>query len=214
MGQDLQGFDAQITKSVRCEYWHYLPPEYGRDDRRWPLLLFLHGKGERGHAESVLRHGPPKLIAAGRAFPFIVVSPICPAEHWWDAETLGALLDRVCADHAVDEDRIYVTGLSMGGFGTWTLAMTYPDRFAAIAPVCGGGSPYLAERIAHLPVWVFHGAKDPVVPLYESERMVEALQKIGGKVKFTVYSEAGHDCWTETYANDQLYDWLLSYQRP
>ena len=177
------------------------------------LLLFLHGKGERGHADSVKRHGPPKHIENGAAYPFIVLSPICPLESWWDPETLATLLDHVCGDHRVDPDRIYVTGLSMGGFGTWGLGLAFPDRFAAIAPICGGGSPYLADRIAHLPVWAFHGAKDSVVPLYESQRMIDALERCGARPKFTIYADAGHDAWTEAYTDTELTDWLLQHRR-
>jgi predicted peptidase len=106
-----------------------------------------------------------------------------------------------------------VTGLSMGGFGTWQLACEYPQRFAAIAPVCGGGEPGLASRIAHLPVWVFHGAKDTVVPLERSQEMVTALKQAGGEPTLTVYPDAGHDSWSATYANPELYDWFLAHTR-
>ena len=123
------------------------------------------------------------------------------------------MLDEIVEKYKVDQDRVYVTGLSMGGFGTWALAVHTPDRFAAILPVCGGGDPRQAKRIAHIPAWVFHGAKDPLVPLAASQKMVEALKKNGGSVKFTVYPEAGHDAWTETYANPQIYEWLLQQKR-
>ena len=106
-----------------------------------------------------------------------------------------------------------MTGMSMGGFGTWSLAAYQPDRFAAIVPICGGGDPYWAKRFAHIPAWVFHGAKDPAVPLERSQKMVEALKKNGGDPKFTIYPDAGHDSWTETYANPQLYEWLLQQKR-
>ncbi len=115
--------------------------------------------------------------------------------------------------YKVDKDRVYVTGLSMGGFGTWSLAGFSPDRFAALAPICGGGDPNTVRRFAHVPVWVFHGAKDPVVPLAASEKMVEALKKAKGNVKVTIYPEAGHDSWSEAYANSELYEWLLQQKR-
>ena len=101
----------------------------------------------------------------------------------------------------------------MGGYGTWELAVLYPDKFAAIAPICGGGDPSQAEKIKHLPTWVFHGAKDPVVLLEKSEEMVNALEKVEGNVKFTVYSESTHDSWTETYNNDKLYEWFLRHKK-
>jgi predicted peptidase len=119
----------------------------------------------------------------------------------------------VIAQYAVDEERVYVTGLSMGGFGTWSLAQAHPERFAAIAPICGGGNPELAGNLRHVPVWAFHGAKDNVVPLSASQEMVDALKAIGADVKFTIYPEAYHDAWTETYENPQLYEWLLQHKR-
>jgi predicted peptidase len=120
-------------------------------------------------------------------------------------------LDEVIAEYRIDEQRIYLTGLSMGGFGTWRLAMAYPDRFAALAPVCGGGDPDQAHLVAHLPTWVFHGAKDDVVSIENSKKMVAALKKAGCDVKFTIYPDAGHDSWTETYNNPELYDWFLDH---
>jgi hypothetical protein len=113
----------------------------------------------------------------------------------------------------VDEERIYVTGLSMGGFGTWDLASEYPQRFAAIAPICGGGHPEEAWNMRHLPVWVFHGAKDQVVNIGLSEIMVKSLKKYNNKVKYTIYPDANHDSWTETYNNPELYEWFLQNRR-
>ena len=126
---------------------------------------------------------------------------------------MSALLDEIVEKYKIDKDRIYVTGLSMGGFGTWSLAAYSPKRFAAIVPVCGGGEPIMARILPHVPAWVFHGAKDPVVPIARSEAMVDALRQAGGNVKFTVYPNAGHDAWTETYADPKLYDWLLEQKR-
>jgi hypothetical protein len=125
-------------------------------------------------------------------------------------ETLAALLEEIEQHYAVDPARIYVTGMSMGGFGTWAFATTYPDRCAAIAPICGGGNPARVGAIRHLPVWAFHGAQDPIVPLRRSAEMVTALRQCGGDVRFTVYPDAGHDAWTETYANPELYAWFLT----
>ncbi len=177
-------------------------------------MLFLHGAGERGDdLELVKKHGPPKLIEAGQDFPFIVVSPQAPAEQWWSTVFLDALLQEITATYRVDMDRVYATGLSMGGFGTWDLAMTFPDRFAAIAPICGGGNAYSVCVIKDLPIWNFHGAKDPVVPLARSQEMVDALQRCSGDVRFTIYPDAGHDAWTETYDNPALYEWLLAHRR-
>lgn len=216
-------FRRRVTKSVAANYLLFLPNGYqSRGSRRWPLILFLHGSGERGrNVARVAAHGPPKIVKANPDFPFLVVSPQCPSGCWWSPDLVLALLDEVTQRHAVDPARIYLTGLSMGGYGTWHLGLSYPERFAAIAPVCGGGDPLaivLANRnrlrlLKQLPVWAFHGAKDPLVPLHESERMVRALQQIGNQPKFTVYPDAGHDCWTETYDRAELYDWFLQHRR-
>lgn len=198
---------------VTVKYLVYLPKVYDQKDS-WPLMLFLHGKGERGDdLDVVKKHGPPKLIEAGKEFPFIVVAPQCPDIVWWQPVELKALLDEVCEKYKVDQDRIYLTGLSMGGFGTWTLAAYQPHRFAAIVPICGGGEPETARLFAQTPAWVFHGALDPIVPLKSSAEMVEAMKKAGGNVKFTIYPDASHDCWTEAYNDPELYKWLLEQKR-
>jgi len=216
-GQSEQKLHKEITKTVEIQYLLHLPKGYGQDkDKKWPLMLFLHGAGERGDdINKVKVHGPPKLIGQGKEMPFIVVSPQCPSESWWteQIDTLVALLDEIQAKYAVDTSRVYLTGLSMGGFGSWALGCRYPERFAAVVPICGGGEWFRAERLKNVPVWVFHGAKDPVVPLRESEEMVNALKRAGGNVQFTVYPEAQHDSWTETYNNPKLYEWLLSQHK-
>lgn len=219
-GQRAQSVTIKTGSGRRVEmnFWLYLPPGYP-GQQRWPLMLFLHGAGERGDdLERVKIHGPPKRIDIEEAsFPFVIVSPQCPEEGWWSEddqiERLDALLEEVTGRYEIDPQRLYVTGLSMGGYGTWALAARYPRRFAAIAPICGAGDPGAAGRLAHLPVWVFHGAKDPVVPLESSQQMVDALREAGGSVAFTVYPEAGHDSWTESYANPALYDWFLQHRR-
>ena len=144
--QEAQKLDRSIK--VTLGYLLYLPKDYAQKDS-WPLMLFLHGAGERGNdLQRVKLHGPPKLIAADKEFPFIVVSPQCPKDRWWEPFELTALLDEIVERHKVDQDRIYVTGLSMGGFGTWSLAAYTPDRFAALVPICGGGEAYAAKRSA------------------------------------------------------------------
>jgi len=208
-------FRKRVVKTYTGQYLLYLPPEYGKDrSRRWPLMVFLHGAGERGSdLEKVKTHGPPKLVAQGKVFPFILVSPQCPEGQWWDTDMLDALLDTVLAKYRVDPDRVYLTGLSMGGFATWAWAAAHPERFAAIAPICGGGDPFLAWRLKSLPVWAFHGAKDPVVPVKMTTDMVDALKAVGGDVRVTIYPDAGHDAWTDTYNNQELYDWFLQHHR-
>jgi len=207
--------ELKVQLPVELSYLLYLPEDYEQKEK-WPLLLFLHGAGERGENLDLVKvHGPPKLISQGKQFPFIVVSPQCPKGRWWESLELVLLLDEIVDKYNVDEDRIYVTGLSMGGFGTWRLAFVQPDRFAAIAPICGGGEAYWArrKRFNDLPVWAFHGAKDSVIPAERSEIMVEAIRKEGGNAKLTIYPEANHDSWTETYNNPELYEWLLQQRR-
>lgn len=196
-------------------YLLFLPQDYAKDpQKKWPMILFLHGSGQRGTVlDSVKKHGLPKIVAQKKDFPFIVVSPQCPPGERWEVSTLNKLVDAVIKNNRVDTTRMYLTGLSMGGYGTWEYAVNYPDRFAAIAPVCGGGNPEKALVIRNLPVWVFHGAKDDIVSIKKSEDMVEALNKVGNNVKFTVYPEAGHDSWTETYNNPALYEWFLKHKR-
>lgn len=217
LGQHPGSFRGEITKAVALDYLLFLPQDYGRDpEKKWPLMLFLHGTGERGNSLELLKkHGPPKIVEQQPDFPFIVVSPQCPSGLWWPEklDDLSALLDEVEATYMVDSRRIHLTGLSMGGYGTWSLALAQPERFAAIAPICGGGKPYLACRLKDLPVWAFHGAKDPLVLPEESEQMVAAIKRCGGSPRLTIYPDADHDSWTRTYDNPELYEWLLSNVR-
>jgi predicted peptidase len=214
----------EISRSGEMKYLLSVPKEYdAQGAKRWPLMLFLHGAGERGtNVQRVAIHGPPKLVKAGKNFPFIIAAPQCAEGERWQNESLLKLLESIMAEYKVDAGRVYLTGLSMGGYGTWKLALAYPEKFAAIVPICGGGEyidALLANRtkaaaLRSLPVWAFHGAKDTVVPLEESERMVNALKKVGVQdVKLTVYPEAQHDSWTETYNNPELYEWLLKHER-
>ena len=222
--QTAEQFQFKKTLSAEVNYLRFLPKGYdAKAERRWPLILFLHGAGERGtNVWKVATHGPAKHVTGETDFPFIIVSPQCPEHQVWSNDVLLALLDDTLAKYAVDTNRVYLTGLSMGGYGTWSLGLTHPERFAAIVPICGGGqmiSVILSSRdkwpaLKSLGVWAFHGGKDPVVPLEESQRMVDALKKAGvPDVKLTVYPEAGHDSWTEAYKNPELYDWLLKHER-
>lgn len=208
--QSTNNFEKEIKITLSANYLLYLPKDYNEPEKNFPLVLFLHGAGERGSdIEKVKIHGLPKLINQGKDFPFIVISPQCPDDIFWNVDILVALLDDIVAKYKVDTNRIYVTGLSMGGHGTWELAIRQPNRFAAIAPVCGWIDTSKACSISHIPTWVFHGEKDIVVPVKASEDMVDALKKCGSDVKLTIYPEANHDSWTETYNNDDLYKWFL-----
>jgi len=208
-------FEKSVTKTLSLDYLISFPKGDDADEGKpWPLVVFLHGAGERGaDLAKVAVHGPPKRVAEGADFPFILVSPQCPADEWWTEQPVLELIDELEATHRIDASRIYLTGLSMGGYGTWHFACEAPERFAAIAPVCGGGVPYKMRWIKTLPVWAFHGDADAVVPLEESKRLVDTLNFLKNeKVKFTIYPETGHDSWTPTYNNPELYSWLLSHQ--
>lgn len=221
MGQHAYTFEREGRS---LNYLLFVPQDY-RKESKWPLILFLHGIGERGDGiedlELVKKYGPPMLVEEQGDFPFMVLSPQCPADSSWDnhLDDLEALLDEIVSNYAVDTDRIYVTGLSMGGFGTMQLALQNPDRYAALVPIAGGfeyGRFVVPDNVCVLkdvPLWVFHGALDDLVLPLQSEQMVEAIQECGGDVKFTLYPDADHYSWDETYANPDLYKWLLQQNR-
>ena len=204
---------------IDLKYLFYLPKDYYNAKKiAWPLILFLHGMGERGNdLELVKIHGIPKIVKTQKDFPFIAVSPQCPTEYVWrDKKMLQAvesLILKIIKNYRIDKTRVYVTGLSMGGYGTWALAARRPDFFAAAVPICGGGDPTTVNVLKNLPIWVFHGGLDGIVLPEESEKMVQALERAGGKVRYTLYPKAYHDSWTETYDNPALYDWLLSNRK-
>ncbi len=222
--QTSKRFQGKITRSVQLDYLLHLPAGYSAQGiKEWPLMLFLHGSGERGsNVNKVAAHGPPKVVKTMKDFPFILISPQCPTDATWRDDELNALLDDVISKHRVDTNRIYVTGLSMGGYGSWSLGTRYPERFAAIAPICGGGEQIpilLASRekkaaMRTMGVWAFHGAKDPVVAVEESQRMTNAMMRAGcNNVKLTIYSDAGHDSWTQAYAEPEIWNWFLAHRR-
>jgi predicted peptidase len=215
----------KFSQTVRADYSLYLPQDYqAGSKKKWPVIVFLHGAGERGtNVWKASTHGPTKYIEKHPEFPFILVTPLCPTDHKWSDDIILGILDQVTAAYAVDTNRVYLTGLSMGGYGTWSLATANPGRFAAIAPICGGEGNIgivlalyekgaKARALKNLPVWAFHGAKDTTVAPEESERMVDLMKKAGSKeVELTVYPQATHNSWTETYNNPKLYEWFLQH---
>ena len=211
--QEAKSFEKEITITAKFDYLLFLPEGYNSSDKKWPLIFFLHGAGETGESvQKVKATGLPKLLETKTDMPFVVVSPQSPYGGW-NADKLNSLLGEVIAKYKVDPDRVYLTGLSMGGYGTWELGTSYPERFAAIAPICGGGFPPRASRLRGVAVWAFHGAKDDVVPIARTEAMIKAMKEAGFEPKFTIYPEAGHDSWTETYKNPELYKWFLEHKR-
>jgi len=209
----------QLDRDVERRYALYIPPQYDRDpDHQWPVILFLHGSGECG-ADGVKQTtvGLPRYIAGRpKKFPFITVMP--QARTTWfrgdDSITVWAILDAVMKEYRTDRDRVYITGLSMGGFATWEFIMSRPDVFAAAVPICGVGSEAFVSNIKNLPIWAFHGALDTNVPVRGSRAPIEALRKLGGNPKYTEYANLNHFCWDRAYAEKSLWRWLLKQRRP
>jgi predicted peptidase len=198
-------------------YVVYVPRNYS-PDKQWPVVLFLHGAGEVGSdgLRQVTVGIGPQLFLNPQRFPCLVVMPQASGQSW--SGTLNDLarraLDDVVARYNGDPNRLYLTGLSLGGTGTWTMASQHPERFAAIIPICGCGSPASASRLTSLPIWVFHGGADPVVPVQCSRQMVAALKAAGNpNVQYTEYAGVGHNAWDQTYSNPQVIAWLLAQKR-
>lgn len=215
LGQSEQKLALESGDQASLNYLLFLPNEYRLDAaRRWPLIIFLHGSDERGDdPELVKGNGIPAILEDGKNLPFIVVSPQCPTDLRWSPEVVHELYQAVSLRLRVDPDRVYLTGYSMGGYGTWDTAEEYPELFAAIVPIAGGGDVQKAARLRKIPIWAFHGAKDENVPPDESIQMADAVKKSGGNVRLTIYPELEHDSWTVTYNNPDLYDWLLMHKR-
>ncbi len=222
----LQACTAQsrlVTGSQQTEvretlhYYLYYPPGYTDTGAgRYPLLLFLHGGGESGQDLEMLKTGgPPKMLAEGHEFPFLILAPQNPhAKQWWNVRAVKQLLDSVVRTNRVDPDRIYLTGLSRGGSACWEMAVQYPDTFAAMAVVCGMAPvPYASWIDKQLAIWVFHGTEDRVIPFSESEQMVARLRKLGYNVTFTPYEGVGHNAWDQAYLTDGLFEWFARQRR-
>ena len=212
--------ELSFTSSDGAEigYLLYLPKNYDKTgETKAPMMLFLHGRGEsNGPLSLVAKWGPPKMAGGGEDFPFVLVSPQCPREDWWSSETqqnrLSELLEHVSSSFVFNEKKMYLTGLSMGGYGSWALAAKHPKKFAAVAPICGGGKPEFAEPLKNIPIWTWHGDQDGAVPFKLSVEMVDAIKKAGGtSIKFTTLEGIGHNCWSAAYATPQLYQWMLSH---
>ncbi len=216
----------------RLPYRLRLPSNFDSKKGPYPLLIFLHGAGERGtDNRAQLVHGKPLMEQAADRYGCLVVAPQCPPEklwagHHWSDENLSLtaqpsgpmrllmkLIDQMETDYPIDSDRVYIMGLSMGGFGTWDAIQRYPERFAAAAPICGGGDPALVERIKNTPIWAFHGEIDSVVPVSRSRRMVDGLKKLGGKIRYSEYPGVYHGSWNNAFAEPELLDWMTGQKR-
>lgn len=194
--------------------WVWLPCEYAQRSERWPLLVFLHGSGERGSdLQKVRRHGPPERVAAGAAYPCILVSPQLEEGARWAPERLHRLLLALQTLLHADRPRSLATGLSLGGHGVWNWACAYPHDLAAIAPVCGYGDPAAVAAMREVPVRAYHGADDPVVPLARQQACIDSLRAAGGRATLTLYPGVGHDAWTPAYQDPDLLPWLLAQRQ-
>lgn len=201
----------QIQQFKNMRYLVNYPEGY-REGEKYPILLFLHGAGSRGSDMNKIIHNPYfKITSELSEFPFISVVPQCEGNTWFDVyETLKCFVNQIREEAYTDKSRIYLMGVSMGGYAVWQLAMSMPECFAATIPICGGGMYWNADRLVNVPVWAFHGQKDTIVLSEESVKMVDAVNKSGGHAKITIYPEARHDAWSATYRNPQVYEWLLS----
>lgn len=221
-------YDLNITrgevnnkKTVRYNYLTYLPDKYNLDTlKHWPLIIYLHGGSDRGtDLKKLYSSGIPDQIYRGRKFPFIVIAPQCPLSIRWETENwFEPLFKEISEKYRIDTGRIYLTGYSLGGSGTWYLAIKYPELFAAIAPISGFTShnEFIsgnAGRLKDLPVWAFHGKMDLTVPYEETERMVNKLRKKNKHLKFTSEPITGHWIHWTIYPNQELYDWFLNQKK-
>lgn len=203
-------------------YVVFVPKDYD-GTKEYPVILFLHGAGETKQPNAKKDGKQPVEVGIGPAikkrpdFQFITVIP--RAEGFgWGADTANAkralaMLDATMKEYKTDAKRQYLTGLSMGGMGTWSIAMAHPDRFAAIAPICGRGDTKQAEKIKNLPCWCFHGDADTSVKVEGSRDMIDAIKKAGGTPKYTEYPGVGHNSWDKAYGTDELYKWLLEQKK-
>lgn len=194
----------------------YVPRDYD-PAKAWPLIVFLHGAGERG--DDGLKQTE---VGIGRAvrldperWPAIIVLPQCPEGVWWDKaiHEVDKAVEQTLAEYNIDRKRMYLTGISMGGYATWVYGAQQADRFAALMPICGGGYPEDAKALASIPIWAFHGAKDEVVLPRESQKMVEAVKEAGGTVTYTEFEDADHNSWDAAYADQKAIRWLFRQSR-
>lgn len=217
-GDTKTGFVPKVLKtdSGDAKYVVFVPPGY-KADKDWPVILFLHGAGSTGDdGEKQVKGGLAKAVRSKPdKFPFIVVFPQAHQKGWGangaSAKRALAILDQVEKDYKTDKKRVYLTGLSMGGFGTFSLAAAHPTRWAAIAPICGGGDPNSAGKFKDIPCWCFHGDADKTVSVEKSRAMIKALKAAGGEPKYTEYPGVDHNSWDRAYGTAELYTWFLKH---
>ncbi len=208
--------------SFKLNYWLHTPSDHATTRKRYPVILFLHGSGERGDdLRKVLKHGPPKLIRQGYDLPCIVIAPQCPEGSWWGPHmpTLAALVEHVITDHRGNPRRVVCTGNSMGGYGTWELGAKLPELFSALLPICGGGEhkagfPKAVDALKDMPIWAVHGALDTAVSVNETLVLTDRLRGLGANPQVTIHPKGKHDVWTRTYMDEAVWHWMLGQIKP
>lgn len=225
-GEVQKGFVDKVFRDQEGDHRYvvYVPSDY-TPDKKWPIVLFLHGSGARGsdNRRQINEGLGPAIREDPSRCPAIVVFPqaetlsVMPINAWFptspDGQRALVFLDLAEKEYSTDPDRVYLTGLSMGGIGSWAQALNDPDRWAAVVPICGGGNQHDAQKIAHLPIWVFHGSLDTTIPVAFSRTMVKSLKKAGGNPRYTEYPTVGHNSWTRAYREPELWPWLFSQSK-
>lgn len=209
---------SQQKSKADYNYLIYLPEDYHKENKNYPLVIYLHGGSHKGDDLNKLKgYGLPYLVEQGRDFEFIIVSPQYPNNKYWSTDDwFEPLYEKIRAEYRIDTDKVYLTGISMGGYGTYIVAMDYPDRFAAIVPLCGGCNDSDTTRICNfkdIPVWAFHGTADDKIPVSETERIVNALNGCGGNIKFTRMEGEGHGIEFLYEERPEIYKWMLGQNR-
>ncbi len=233
--EDQMRFCSHTNELGEVFEWRMCSPQFPVEGRKYPLIIFLHGSGECGvDNKRHIRLGLPRLLNSLRMLnkEAIVMAPQCQRGNWWvrrlamqpdyrmakepmpSLEVLMELIQHVKATKPVDVDRVYITGLSLGGFGTWEAIMRYPEVFAAAVPICGGGDLHEVKKLKDLPVWIFHGDKDKNVSVECSRRMVKTMRDAGCRqIYYTEYPGVKHNSWDKTYSDRQMIAWLLEQKR-
>lgn len=216
-----EGYQIEIKDSPSFNYLLFMPSDKSAEiNGKFPLIISLHGIGERGNDLQILKNeGLPKLLDGDTKFPFIVISPQCPLSTEWyytnenNVSKMSDLIEDAINRFPIDTNRIYLTGYSMGGIGTWYFAINLPTKFAALAPVAFRGDGWGPCAAKDIPVWAFHGKLDNTIPISLAQNMVDQFKACGGNINFTIYADLYHDSWTRTYNNQQLYSWFLTNEK-
>lgn len=210
--------NGQVKDKAKYNYDLYLPKDYSSSVKKYPLLIYLHGGSQRGNDINKLKvYGMPYLVQKGHDFNFIIASPQCPADKYWSSENwFEPLYSNLMSQYRIDTTRVYCTGISMGGYGTYIVALDFPDTFAAIIPLCGGINDSDTMRVCNLsktPIWTFHGTADDQISIHETERIVNGLRKCNGKIKFTKLKDRGHGIEDLYETKPEIYEWLLKNKK-